>query len=197
MVQAKPRFTSIEEYAALDPSDLPEGPYELVDGVIVEMGAENFINLEIQNFLLHILSQYMPFYLFFRGVEIEIKSRDVTSRVPDLLMLTDEGRAMMPRDKRSLITLDMPVPALVVEVVSPGDPGTRNYQRDYLEKPVEYADRGIPEYWRIDPSRAVVTVLWLVEGQYQENSFRDRDLVLSPTFPALQLTAEQILTAGQ
>ena len=37
----------IEQYAALDPSDLPEGNYELVDGVIVEMGAESDQNLEI------------------------------------------------------------------------------------------------------------------------------------------------------
>jgi Uma2 family endonuclease len=74
MVQAKPRFNTIEEYAALDPSDLPECPYELVDGVIIEMGAESFLNLKIQNFLLHMLSQHRPFYLFFRGLEIAVKA---------------------------------------------------------------------------------------------------------------------------
>ena len=41
MVQTKTRFKNFAEYAAADPSELPEGHYELVDGDIVEMGAEN------------------------------------------------------------------------------------------------------------------------------------------------------------
>ncbi|NJN49181.1 MAG: hypothetical protein HC805_04565 [Alkalinema sp. RL_2_19] len=41
----------------------------------------------------------------------------------------------------------MPVPQLVVEVVSPGEPGEKNYDRDYVEKRCEYAARGIAEYW--------------------------------------------------
>jgi Uma2 family endonuclease len=60
----------------------------------------------------------------------------------------------------------MPPPALVVEVVSPGEPGTPNYDRDYVDKPKEYADRGIPEYWIIDPERQVILVLMLAGERY-------------------------------
>jgi len=91
----------------------------------------------------------------------------------------------------------MPAPALVVEVVSPGEPGTDNYDRDYVEKPKEYAARGIPEFWQIDPSRSVVIVLTLKDGAYQSREFREGDRVVSLAFPDLQLTAEQILGAGR
>ena len=198
MTQAKQRFRTIEQYAALDPSDLPEGNYELVDGVIVEMGAESDQNLEIVALLFSVLPQFVPYYLLRKGTEINVPGR-LTSRYPDLMVLTEDTRAAMKRDKRSLVALDMPTPALVVEVVSPGKPGSDNYDRDYVEKPKEYAARGIPEFWQVDPNpdRAVVIVLTLKNGAYQAREFRGSDRVVSPTFPDLQLTAEQILRAGR
>ena len=198
MTQAKQRFRTIEQYAALDPSDLPEGNYELVDGVIVEMGAESDQNLEIVALLFSVLPQFVPYYLLRKGTEINVPSR-LTSRYPDLMVLTEDTRAAMKRDKRSLVALDMPAPALVVEVVSPGKPGSDNYDRDYVEKPKEYAARGIPEFWQVDPNpdRAVVIVLTLKKGAYQSREFRGSDRVVSPTFPDLKLTAEQILRAGR
>ena len=198
MTQAKQRFRTIEQYAALDPSDLPEGNYELVDGVIVEMGAESDQNLEIVALLFSVLPQFIPYYLLRKGTEINVPGR-LTSRYPDLMVLTEDTRAAMKRDKRSLVALDMPTPALVVEVVSPGKPGSDNYDRDYVEKPKEYAARGIPEFWQVDPNsdRAVVIVLTLKNGAYQSREFRGSDRVVSPTFPDLKLTAEQILRAGR
>ena len=198
MTQAKSRFRTIEQYAALDPSDLPEGNYELVDGVIVEMGAESDQNLEIVALLFSVLPQFVPYYLLRKGTEINVPGR-LTSRYPDLMVLTEDTRAAMKRDKRSLVALDMPTPALVVEVVSPGKPGEDNYDRDYVEKPKEYAARGIPEFWQVDPNpdRAVVIVLTLKKGAYQSKEFRGSEKVVSPTFPDLKLTAEQILRAGR
>jgi Uma2 family endonuclease len=196
MRQAKLRFRSFEEYAALDPSELPEGNYELVDGVIVEMGAENLQNVEIASFLFSVLLQFVPSYLLHRGTEIAVSSRLVTSRFPDLTVLTEATRAAMKRDRRSLIDWDMPAPRLVVEVVSPGEPGSNNYDRDYLEKPQEYSQRGIPEVWLVDPSREVVLVLSLVGNTYKAAAFRGRDRLESTQFPQLDLTAQQILNAG-
>jgi Uma2 family endonuclease len=197
MVQSKTRFTSIEEYAALDTSELPECPYELVDGVIVEMGAENLQNIDIAMAIVFALGEFVAHALIHRGTEIEVVSASVKSRFPDVVVLTDQCKAMMKRDKRSLVTLKMPNPTLVVEVVSPGEPGESNYQRDYIDKRREYAERGIPEYWLIDPNRDVVMVMRLHESAYQVTEFRGNELVISPTFPELQLTAEQILNAGQ
>jgi Uma2 family endonuclease len=196
MVQAKPRFNSIEEYAALDTSELPECPYELVDGVIVEMGAETDLNVKIAFFLGFKLAQIVSYSLIRIGSEIAVDSQSVTSRFPDLMVLTPEGDAALQVDKRSIITKAMPAPSLVVEVVSPGGEGSDNYQRDYIDKRREYAQRGIPEYWLIDPSRDVVMVMRLDGNSYQSREFRKGDRVISPTFPNLELTAERILNAG-
>ena len=145
-------------------------------------------------------SQQIPYYLIRRGTEIFVSSRTVSSRYPDLMVLSEEGQSALEGAKRSAVTINMPAPALVIEVVSPGEPGDkRNYDRDYVDKPKEYAARGIPEFWQVDPTpdRAVVIVLSLKDGAYQSREFRGRDRVLSPTFPDLQLTAEQILRAGR
>ena len=197
MTQAKSRFRTFEEYAALDPSGLPEGNYELVNGVIVEMGAETDQNVLIAGFLVSVLLQFAPHYLLRRGTEIAVSSDLVTSRYPDLMVVTEEIHHAMKRDKRSLIGLDLPAPRLVIEVVSPGEPGSDNYDRDYIEKREEYARRSIPEFWLIDPMRAVVLVLTLVGSTYQAAEFRGSDRIQSTQFNQLDLTAQQILSAGE
>jgi len=194
MTQAKSRFKSIEEYAALDLSELPEGNYELVNGEIIELRTESDLNVEIAGFLFSVLLQFVPHYLLRRGTEIFVSSRAITSRNPDLLVLSEEGRAALQGAKRSAITREMPPPLLVVEVVSPG---TTNRDRDYIDKRQEYAARSVPEYWLIDPIDSLVMVLSLENGDYFSREFRGNDSIASPTFPNLQLTAEQILTAGQ
>lgn len=197
MTQAKPRFRTLEEYAALDPWQLPEGHYELVNGEIIELPTESDLNLLIATFLTVMLSQQASYYLIRRGTEVFVTSRSVTSRFPDLLVLSEEGFAAIEGARRSAVKPEMPPPRLVVEVVSPGEPGQSNYDRDYVEKPEEYAARGIPEFWRIDPGRDVVTVLKLEDGIYQSRDFRGRAAIVSRAFPNLQLTAEQILKAGR
>jgi Uma2 family endonuclease len=197
MIQAKLRFRTFEEYAELDPSDLPESNYELVDGEIIEMGAENDGNVLIAGFLFFVLLQFVPHYLMRRGTEIRVSGSLVTFRYPDLMVVTEEIHQALRRDRRSLIELDLPAPRLVVEVVSPGEPGSDNYDRDYVEKPKEYAERGIAEFWLVDPARAVVRVLSLVDGTYKSTEFRGSDRIYSPTFQALDLTAQQVLSAGE
>ena len=197
MVQTKTRFKSIEEYAALDPSELPEGRYELVNGAIVEMGAENDQNLEIAMRVVFALARFVSPELFRIGSEIAVSSESVTSRFPDLIVLTEALRAVLPPGKRSLISQEMPAPKLVIEVVSPGEPGSDNYDRDYIKKRKEYAARGIPEYWVIDPDRGIVSVLGLKDGEYQVKEFRGSDRIQSSVFDQLGLTAEQILKAGE
>jgi Uma2 family endonuclease len=187
---------SLEEYLTYD--DGTDTRYELVDGVLVEMGAENDINIEIEAFLVAILLGLgVRYYLLRRGTEIEVTGTAAQTRYPDLLVLTEATRDAMQRDQRSIILKHMPAPALAVEVVSPGSPGEANYDRDYLEKREEYATRGIPEYWIIDPLRKWVLVLTLVGRKYQETRFIGTQTIKSPAFPALTLTAAQVLTASE
>jgi Uma2 family endonuclease len=193
MTQAKPRFRTLEDY--LDYDDGTDTRYELVNGELVELPNEDPINPTIAALLMITFSALgiRPRRLAI-GHQIEVESDTVSARQPDLVVHTAESIQALLSGER-IIRLGMPAPLLVVEVVSPGSPSSQNYQRDYVEKPREYAARGIPELWQIDPSRAVVQVLELVNGAYQSRPFHGDDRILSPQFPNLQLTAAQILAA--
>ncbi|WP_068819881.1 Uma2 family endonuclease [Phormidesmis priestleyi] len=197
MTQAKQRFRTIEEYLGYD--DGTDTRYELVNGELVEMPPENPLNRKIASFLFAAFVRLgVSEDLLAIGTQIAVtSSENISARQPDLVVHSSESNAALEGVKSDLITQGMPNPALVIEVVSLGDPGDKNYDREYIHKPKEYATRGIPEFWQIDPSRSVVIVLNLKDGAYQSREFRGSDRVLSPTFPDLQLTAEQILRAGR
>jgi Uma2 family endonuclease len=197
MTQAKLRFSSVEEYLAYDNGT--ETPFELVNGVLIEMPSESHLNVLIAMFLVSkLLGIGVPYYLVSTKTEIEVTSREVTVRYADLVVMTEALDAALSGKTRSIIRSDMPPPVLVVEVVSPGEPGTENYDRDYIDKRKEYAARKIPEYWLVDPSRNIVIVLELEAGKYVEvGQFSGVAQIVSPTFPALQLTADEILKGGR
>lgn len=92
--------------------------------------------------------------------------------------------------QRLTITLDMPPPRLVMEVVSPDK---TNRDRDYINKRAQYAAIGVEEYWIIDPKTQTVLVLVLEEDTYQElGQFQGSDRIASPMFPTLMLMTEQV-----
>jgi Uma2 family endonuclease len=186
---------SLEEYLTYD--DGTDDRHELVDGVLVEMGAEKRLNEKIALWLLGQFLQWVPVDLIARGTQISVKSKSVTVRNPDLMVLTEVLDQFLSAANQSLITFKMPPPMLVIEVVSPGDEESKNYTRDYEDKANEYADREIPEYWIVDPVREVVLVLTLKGKRYQRKRFQGQMAIVSPTFPDLNLTAEQVLRAGR
>ena len=196
MTQAtRPRLT-LEEFLTYD--DGTDTRYELVDGVLVEMGAESTINTLIAGFLfLQFAVMGIPAYRIGFKQWIAVSDSTATARDPDLMVHSEASFAAIEGASQAIVRAEMPNPLLVVEVVSPGKPGEDNYDRDYVDKPKEYAARSIPEFWQVDPGRAVVIVLTLKDGAYQPVEFRGGDRVVSPNFTDLQLTADQILRAGR
>jgi Uma2 family endonuclease len=190
MVTTTRRFT-LAEYLVYD--DGTDRRYELVNGELVDMSSESDLNNKIAIFLLLQFAQYISGAWLRRGTEVVVSGSLVTSRVPDLMVLTEESAAALAGTTRSIILPDMPPPALVLEVVSPGK---ENENRDYRYKRSEYGARGITEYWIVDPARAQMVVLTLVEGLYEEAIFQGSDRILSTLFPVLELTAQQVLQAG-
>lgn len=90
---------------------------------------------------------------------------------------------------------------LVIEIVS------NNWQDDYddyYNKVRDYESMGIPEYWIVDyaalggrrfignPKQPTFFVCELIDGEYQMTPFRSSDLIVSSTFPQLNLTAQQV-----
>jgi Uma2 family endonuclease len=169
--------------------------YELVDGVLVEMGAESTDNTSIAMALAFFFMQQLgiPAYRVALKHLIRVSSTKVTARDPDLIVHSVESYGAIAGATESLLKPEHPLPMLVVEVVSPVSPGSPNYDRDYVDKPVEYADRGIPEYWILDPQRKVVLVLSLEAGRYRSTRFEGDQAIVSPTFSTLNLTVNQVL----
>jgi len=156
--------------------------------------AESFWNDTIALFIQVILMSIgVPFQLIRpHNCEIEVIGTPRT-RFPDLTVLDEIHLTLL--DRRLTITRQMPPPSLVVEVVSPGDDRSENYLRDYQDKRDQYAAIGIPEYWLIDPDRSWVMVGTLIENQYQFKTFSADEMIVSPSFPSVDVTASQVLNA--
>lgn len=163
--------------------------YEFVDGERVEMPPESEENVVIGGYLVAQFLKILPFEQVRQGkTELIVTGR---VRIPDFMVLSDELVTALEGHSRSTITEAMPAPLLVVEVVSPGKV---NEDRDYRYKRSEYAARGIPEYWIVDPAKATVTVLTLVDGLYEAAELQGEAVLSSPQFPGLSLTTARVLS---
>lgn len=168
----------------------PTGTHEQVAGFLaLELGVE-------------IKRLNLPFFIPRQGLIKAIDS-DKSAYIPDVMVLDSNAMENEPLwNKRSTITQGTSV-RLAIEVVS------TNWQDDYLMKLGEYEKLGINEYWIVDylglggrryignPKQPTISVYYLVEGEYILNLFRDENVVASPTFPELNLRAEQIFRVGQ
>ena len=182
------------------------GRFELHNGEIIKVQPTG-THEKVAGFLASKLSVYiegldLPFFIPRQGLIKAIDS-DKSAYIPDVMVLDDNAMENEPLwNKRSTITQGTSV-RLAIEVVS------TNWQDDYLMKLGEYEKLGINEYWIVDylglggrryignPKQPTISVYHLVEGEYILNLFRDENVVASPTFPELNLRAEQIFRVGQ
>ena len=183
-----------------------ENHYELHNGAIVEMPKATGEHSEVAGFLVAELNfevrrLKLPYFL---PKECVVKADNERSGYePDAIVLDRQGTNSEPRwKKESIITMGSSV-RLIVEVVS------TNWQDDYGHKLVDYEALGISEYWIADylglggrryignPKQPTFFVHHLVDGEYQVSLFRGGDRIVSPTFPELNLTVQQIFSAGQ
>lgn len=188
----------------LDYDDGTDNRYELIDGELIQVPSESYKNRRIAKRLGRHLEKFFDMDLIELGVQdVEVTPHPKMSlnRLPDLLVLMPEHIDLMNEYDVSGITLTdyvMPPPQLVVEVVSPYKNGNdESYVRDYCQKTQQYAERGIPEYWIVDPQAKSVTVeSKLSKGTYTKSeSFSGDSIVQSQLseLAGLQLTARQIL----
>jgi Uma2 family endonuclease len=182
---------TIEDYLNYD--DGTDTRYELVNGELVKMPTESFGNISIAKFLLFEFAKYIPLALILYNTEIAVSGKRSTCRIPDLMIVTEESAAYLQASSRNFVSMVIPPPVLVVEVVSPGQ---ENRDRDYRYKRTEYAARGINEYWIIDPEMHQITICLWVEGQYEDKIYTG-DMQISSTVVAdFALTVEQVLAFG-
>jgi Uma2 family endonuclease len=183
---------TFEEYLAYN--DGTDARYELVDGELVPMSLGTgkhgaIIHFVARQFEDVILRSGQPWISLpaLVGVRSPRGRNWDTSRIPDVTVLTVAQWESMG-DREAVINLNEPPPLLVVEVVSPSTKAD-----DYRSKRSEYGLLEIPEYWIVDPVEATITLCVLEHQFYDSTEFQGDDLIQSPTFSDLNLTAAQVL----
>ncbi len=200
MVQSTVRSIDFAEFINRCPDDGRR--YELVNGQIVEIMATRAHD-DVADFI------YDAFRDQVRRSQADFK----VTRFGSVKTLRDDGlqqgrtpdvsvvdRSLWNADLKAYTALEEPI-QLAVEVTS------TNWRDDYLYKLAEYETLGIIEYWIVDylalgaaryigsPKTPTISVYHLVSGEYQLRQFRREDKVVSPTFQALQLTAQSVFDA--
>ena len=204
MVQAlaKTELVTFLEFAEWKPENQF---YELHNGVIIEMPQPVGKHEEVKGFLsTELVFEYrrlnFPYFLPSQAF-VKINGEE-SAYLPDILVLNRPNLLNESLwERQSTVTQGASIP-LVVEVVS------TNWRVDYLTKVKDYEEIGISEYWIVDylglggrrfignPKQPTILIHELIEGEYQVTSFQRDERILSPTFPELVLTANQIFQAG-
>jgi Uma2 family endonuclease len=195
MTYTRTLYQSYQDY--LEDEDLsPDGNYRLLStGELIEVSAEDDLNLRIAIFLLMRLSLWDGGSLEGRvrngNKELQVLpvGDQQVNRKPDVMVMRPEHLEIA----KQAILLEMAPPLWVAEVVSPGGEASSNYQRDYVWKRQQYEALGILEFWIVDPHREKVTVLTLMEGAYQEKVYAGRDVVKSTVFQTFEIDAASLL----
>ncbi len=200
MIPAVSKLLTVEDFLAQYGDD---DRYELIDGELIEMEPTG-PHEEVAAFIV-------------RKLNVEIDRLNVRWFTPQRCIIKPLGTATAFKpdvtviDKAALMNEPLwqnePVITfgssikLVVEVVS------TNWQNDYARKVEDYSALGIAEYWIADylglggrdyigsPKQPTLSIYQLMDvgNRYsQPTQFRGSDRIISPTFPNLELTAEQI-----
>ena len=199
--KSKPIPKTFLEYLHYD--DGTDNSYELIDGKLNKVEPES----EENAFIAQCLGRLLEPFFGIRRVKFQRFALEVPplpgmplNRDPDLVVLMPEHLPLMKDLGKMAITKEMPPPILLAEVVSPYKSGNAaNFSRDYNEKPRQYAMRGVPEYWIIDPQQAFVEVNWEPDkdqGQYlKQKTFHENESIQSnlPELAAFQATVQQVL----
>lgn len=181
-----------------------DGVYELVNGEIVKVEAIR-AHKNVARFLVKAFDRESERLQLDYIVDKDIVIRTITNEGeqrginPDVSVVL---ASLWNANVTAYGALIEPIP-LAVEVVS------TNWEDDYVDKLEEYENLGIKEYWIVDylaiasrsylgnPKLPTVFVYELVDGKYQQTAFTGTDKIISPTFPELNITVEDVIKASQ
>jgi Uma2 family endonuclease len=200
-VAVRPKV-SFEEY--IDICAQTDERYELVRGELHRMNPPTVLHYRIAKFLEQVFDRAIAEHLnsdeweTFR--EAGQRTEQDSSRLPDVAIMS---RAEADRLLNQTAVFQSPS-LLVVEIVSPS-----SVSEDYNEKLQEYQALGVAEYWVVDyqglgaaaqigfPKAPTLTIYELVNGMYQAKRFPGEEPLQSPIFNRLNLTANQVFSAGK
>jgi len=178
-----------------------DGLYELVNGEIVEMNStrnhDDVADFTSDSFKDEIKRLSLNYVVKNTAVIRTVTKAGIEQgRRPDVSVI---DRDLWRSNRSAYSALREPI-QLSVEVTS------TNWEDDYIDKLDEYRRLGIREYWIVDylaigsreflgnPKVPTIFVHLLdADGNYQRSAFKDSERIVSPTFPELTLTAEEVM----
>jgi Uma2 family endonuclease len=174
------------DYLALDTNHL----VELVDGKLEVLPMPTVSHQLIVAFLYDLLKRFVADgdlgTVFVPGVRVRIRPR--TIREPDITFIAKSNYPTIGEDYVSAADLAM-------EVVSPGSKAS---DRDYNQKPSDYAALGIKEYWIVDPKAERISILTLHGEQYQvQGEYRPGEQADSRLLPGFSIEVAAVLAEGK
>lgn len=203
MTQTLPKQLTYHSFIEWLPNDGKR--YELHKGAIVEMPPPTGEHEKVIAFLSRKLTVEfdrlnLPYGIPKTGY---VKTPFAESTyLPDILLLNLDNLVSESLWKKSSTVIEAESVPLVIEVVS------TNWRDDYYDKFGDYEEMGIPEYWIADyaglggrkfignPKQPTIFVCELIDGEYQMNAFTDNNRIISPTFPQLNITAQQVFNSA-
>ncbi|WP_449420758.1 Uma2 family endonuclease [Phormidium nigroviride] len=202
MVQSPPKLLTVDEFITHYGD---RDRYELIDGELTEMeptGPHEQVSAFIGRKLnVEIDRQDLSYFIPPRCL-IKLLGTETAFR-PDVIVLDETELINEPLWQQEPVITSGKSIKLIAEVVS------TNWQNDYARKVEDYALLGVPEYWIIDylgiggreyigkPKQPTITICTLRGDEYQKELFQNNARLISFIFPELQVTAEQVFTAGR
>jgi len=167
--------------------------YELSRGIVTMVDVPNPHHLKVLHLVRRQLNKYDDsnpgrIWTIAAGGECRLLIQSLESdRHPDLAIY----KTPPPDSERAEEIWSRWVPEIVVEVVSPS-----SRHRDYHQKPEEYFEFGVQEYWIIDPDAKTMTVLRREGGRWVESVASPPQIHRTPVLPALEFSIAEVFESA-
>jgi Uma2 family endonuclease len=172
---ARPGYLYELNKGVIEVSNVPEPGHELqIQEVRDQLGAYRSANPSV----IYLIASPSGAKLLIESVQSE--------RHPDLFVY------LSPPPSRDKGVWSVWVPAIVVEVVSPS-----SAKRDYKEKPPEYFEFGVDEYWIIDQMKGIMTVLYRWRGKWKPRVIKPSQKYSTHLLPGFSLDLKRVFAAAK
>ena len=157
---------------------------QLIDGELILAPSpttrHQAIAIELVSALYQYVRQRSLGVVRFAPLDVVFPDREVYQ--PDILFVSNERQGIITEANIQ------GAPDLVVEILSPS---SQRYDRGHKQN--VYAQRGVLEYWIVDPGARTVEVLSAgAEGWTPTATFSAEDLLASPLLPGLSIDLERV-----
>ena len=176
-----PKLT-YQDYANLEGDER----YELLDGELILVASPNrdhqMISLRLASRMLSFVDENDLGWVFDAPFDVLLTDTDTVQ--PDVMFVSRE------REHISTPANIQGAPDLVVEILSPS-----SSRRDWREKRELYARHGVLEYWIIDPTNRIVSVMQLQDGVLEiEQTCADGDTATSTVLDGFSIRLDSIFS---